>query len=150
MKLQIERMDDGKDAVKVPDLGGKWNHSPVGWWKVTTEGDQEGKSIKNLGWHYGHVVEIALSLDVAPCYAYCFSPPPNDAPDGMFSAPTEYPAFVQVRKKVAISLPIESGTWDIKGEARDAWFKAWLDSEDVEIVPNPAYSSVTVKLKESD
>lgn len=36
--------------------------SPIGWWKVTTEGDCEGRTTKQLGEHFGHVAEIAFEL----------------------------------------------------------------------------------------
>lgn len=36
--------------------------SPWGTWRVSTEGDCEGRTTKNLGVHGGHVADIALSL----------------------------------------------------------------------------------------
>ena len=38
-----------------------------GTWQVTTEGDCEGRSIKNLGQHTGYIDEIALHL-ADKCY----------------------------------------------------------------------------------
>lgn len=53
--------------------------SPVGWWRVTTEGDCEGKSVTNLGTHYGHICEIALGLAGAAYYALDFHEAPEPA-----------------------------------------------------------------------
>jgi hypothetical protein len=39
-----------------------WSPTPVGWWNVTTEGDVEGRSIKQLGNHYGHLAAVALCI----------------------------------------------------------------------------------------
>lgn len=36
--------------------------SPIGEWKVTTEGDCEGRMVKDLGVFKGHIVDIALKL----------------------------------------------------------------------------------------
>jgi hypothetical protein len=66
--------EEREKAVKNP------YKSPVRWWKVTTEGDVEGRSIRDLGIHYGHVAEIALGLNDGPCYAYKFEPAPT--PEG--------------------------------------------------------------------
>ena len=46
--------------------------SPVGWWKVTTEGDCEGRSVTHLGTHYGHICEIDLGLAGAAYYGLHF------------------------------------------------------------------------------
>jgi hypothetical protein len=36
--------------------------SPIGAWKVTTDGDHTGRSIKPLGVYNGHIVDIAKRL----------------------------------------------------------------------------------------
>ena len=48
-----------------------WMH-PVSFWSVTTEGDSEGHSVKDLGTFYGHYVDIALALADKACYALHF------------------------------------------------------------------------------
>ena len=147
MKLRIERKND---KVPEPVIVEKksWPRPPVGWWNVTTEGDCEGRSTKSLGWHYGHVVEIALSLQRSPCFRYQFSPWSFDVPFGMPGEPTEYPHFAQVRDTVDISLDIRSGTWDMKPNVRVDWFREWFDSEDVEVASSCYYASVKIKLKD--
>jgi hypothetical protein len=51
--------------------------SPVGWWRVSTEGDEEGKSTKDLGMHYGHICELALRLAGATYYKLHFQEIPS-------------------------------------------------------------------------
>ena len=46
--------------------------SPVGCWRVTTEGDCEDKTTNDLGTHYGHICEIALGLAGAAFYKLHF------------------------------------------------------------------------------
>ena len=44
-----------------------------GLWQVTTEGDCEGRSIKDLGINEGFLDEIAFSLAGEACYGLRFS-----------------------------------------------------------------------------
>ena len=37
-------------------------YKAFGWWHVTTEGDDEGRTTRDLGYHYGYLDEIALRL----------------------------------------------------------------------------------------
>lgn len=48
--------------------------SPIGWWQVTTEGDCEGWSVKQLGTYYGHLAEIAFHLADKAYYCLTFWP----------------------------------------------------------------------------
>lgn len=52
--------------------------SPIGLWKVTTEGDVEGRSTTLLGEHYGHVADIAFSLADRNFYSLDFVRLPSD------------------------------------------------------------------------
>jgi hypothetical protein len=98
--------------------------SPVGIWKVTTEGDCEGRSTEDLGVHEGHIVDIAFRLSGHALYGLSFSPAkPED------TLPHKTP-----RNKVNISLGINSGTWGrdmTKDEAADA-IALFLDAEQSE------------------
>jgi hypothetical protein len=68
LKQELEqREQERRRRLVIPD-------SPVGWWKVSTEGDCEGKSTRDLGLHYGHIGDIALALAGASYYALSFSP----------------------------------------------------------------------------
>ena len=45
---------------------------PVGLWHVTTEGDCEGRSVKDLGYHKGHIIDIAHKLSGENYYSLHF------------------------------------------------------------------------------
>lgn len=149
MKLKMVRMDSEAKDPETQCPAVKWSYGPVGWWRVTTEGDVEGRTIKDLGWHYGHIVEIALCLGPGPCYKYEFSPP-KDAPDGMFGEPKVYPERRQVRRQATILIPSESGTGQLSSGMRVKWFRQWLDAEEVCVTESNHQSAVCIRLKESD
>lgn len=65
-------LKDGEEYAKTQPL--------VGCWRVTTEGDVEGKSTKDLGLHVGHVVDIAANLAPLAEYALDFTPEPIPKP----------------------------------------------------------------------
>lgn len=56
-------------------------HNPYGTWKVTTEGDCEGRSIKKLGTHTGYIDEIAFGLANKCAYSLDFDRVENDHVD---------------------------------------------------------------------
>jgi hypothetical protein len=108
---------------------------PVGWWKVTTEGDVEGRSTDQLGTHYGHVVEIAMSLPRGGCYSLRFEKAKE--PQQAF-IPDQYQA---VRTEANIQLePIS-----YKGGEKE--IAKWLDCDEVEVKPCNYYGAYTLKLK---
>jgi hypothetical protein len=82
----------------------EWADSPVGWWKVTTEGDCEGKTTKQLGTHYGHVAEIAFSIAEGRGYSLCFEK--GKEPSGVYGSTEEHHKKRQiVTKNTNISFP---------------------------------------------
>ncbi len=117
--------------------------SPINWWEVTTDGDCEGRSTKNLGIHYGHVAEIALSLQEGPCYDYTFTPAKNW--ENMKKG--NRPKLPAQRKIVHIGLNIDSKTWDLKRDERAKWFTQWLDCEDILVTEGCYYKAVQIELK---
>ena len=117
----------------------EWAESPVGWWKVTTEGDCEGRSTDQLGMHYGHVVEIAMSLPSGYSYSYRFEKAKNM--NGDFNIPNIPDEYQAVRKEANISLdPIS-----YKGGEKE--IAKWLDCDEVEVKPCNYYGAYTIKLK---
>lgn len=78
-----------------------------GLWRVTTEGDCEGRSIKDLGIYEGNIDELAFALADKCMYALKFS-----AVD-----PIELDMSPKC-KTVDIQLNISSGTWDMKSTTR--------------------------------
>lgn len=95
-------------GVRIDVVSGQYR-SLEGRWKVTTEGDCEGKSVTDLGEHDGFVDEIARKLAHRCYYSLTFHavrPPKPTKPDVMPD-----PSRV---KAVSVCLDIESGTWDLK------------------------------------
>jgi hypothetical protein len=118
---------------------GKFPDSPVGWWKVTTEGDCEGRTTRDLGIFYGHIVDIAAGLaNKCTEYSLQFEPASVDIPE--------------VKERYTdISLCIGSGTWDMKPEDRAKWMqeffaKAETKCEYSEIKPS-YYAAISIKVK---
>lgn len=112
------------------------NINPVGLWHVTTEGDCEGKSTKDLGIHQGHIVDIAYKLGSKSYYSLHFSPAKCDE-------------TVTPVKSVAISLPIESETWNMNPEFRKVHVAAMLArkacNQKYKIDTSNVFASVTIK-----
>lgn len=120
--------------------------SPVGWWRVTTEGDVEGRTTKTLGDFYGHVAEIAFALAKESFYALEFSPIKNkDA-----GAKQNWQA---TGKSVWIRLDVYSGAWRDNREKMVETYKKWLDADDqIEVCEKGDcgeryYAAVYLKLK---
>ena len=57
------------------------NYNPYGTWKVTTEGDVEGRSVRQLGTHTGYIDEIAFGLANSCFYSLDFDRVENDHVD---------------------------------------------------------------------
>lgn len=74
---------------KTPEATLTKNLDPKGVWRVTTEGDCEGRSIRDLGTHEGYLDEIAKNLSSLAYYALRFQRMrPNDGPQS-FPPPTK-------------------------------------------------------------
>lgn len=125
----LEALADAKNVWK-----------PVGIWHVTTEGDEEGRSTRDLGVHEGHVVDIAKKLSPRVFYSLEFSP--------VFTKDKVEEA--KPLKEVPIHLAIDSGTWDLKQKDREAYFrKMFTDRDDVKVDESNYFACVTLKFKET-
>src|SRR5271155_5056847 len=83
--------------------GKKRPYTSYGTWHVTTEGDCEGKSVKDLGVHTGFIDEIAFALGSQAYYSLTFELA-KELPD---------PVKVKPVGTVNVVLNIDSGTWDM-------------------------------------
>lgn len=115
----------------------KWADSPVGWWKVTTEGDVEGRSTVQLGTHYGHVAEIAFSLDCKLGYSLRFTKAKE--PSGVYGAPERIERQA-INKKVNISLE------PISCKGLENVITKWLDCPEVKVLSCNYYGAYTLEL----
>lgn len=113
--------------------------SSYGYWKVTTEGDVEGRSTRDLGTFRGHIDEIAFHLGDKCFYSLRFSP---------IEEKDLIPEFNINRVEVNISLDINTGTWDMGSLQRVEYMKEVLkDRTDVEVEEGNYYSSIKLVSK---
>lgn len=113
----------------------KEEYSVYGVFKVTTEGDCEGKSVRDLGTYEGYVDEIAFAL-ADKCY-YCLEFHKVD-PKKLHLDMTPK------RKSVNIQFGIDSGTWDLKVKDRIKYFKDFFKDRNVEVLEGNSYASVKI------
>ncbi len=113
--------------------------SPVGTWHVTTEGDVEGRTIKDLGVHTGHVVDIARALGGSSYYSLKFEP----------ILVSENVPEPQECKSVSVQMGIDSNTWNMTVEDRVHWMEGFLTTaaskSPVMVTPGQYYASVVLK-----
>ena len=108
-------------------------YTNYGTFNVTTEGDCEGRSIKNLGTYTGYIDEIAFALADKCCYTLCFKLVDHTSLD-----------LIPKKDTVKISVDIDSGAWDLNiADAKD-YFKKFFAKRDVEVVSTHGYGSCTI------
>ncbi len=104
-----------------------------GMWHVTTEGDVEGRSTKDLGVHEGHLDDIAFALAGASCYKLTFE----------LVDPNEWHSRAP-RTEVCVALGVRSGTWDLNKNERANYFKQLLKGRDVTVEADDCYAAVNL------
>jgi hypothetical protein len=103
-----------------------------GTWNVTTEGDVEGRTTRQLGTHTGFIDDIAFKLADQACYGLQFRP----------VDPGKIEKSNRTGTRVQVSLDIESGTWGMNGPARVAYFKKMLEGRDTFVGLGQYYACV--------
>ena len=126
-------IDDRKENKMKKELTYK---NPYGLWKVTTEGDCEGRSTRDLGIFKGYIDEIAFALADKCFYSLEFKY--IDEKD--YTAP-----LVPESNTVSVSLDVDSGTWDLNSNERAFWARKFLSNRDVEVLPGQYYASFILK-----
>jgi hypothetical protein len=117
-----------------------WAKSPVGWWKVTTEGDCEGRTTDDLGTHYGHVCEIALSLKGS---GYKLRFQPAKKPQGVYGSIKDWHVERQIVAKAA-NIALDP----INYKGGEKAIAEWLDCPEVIVKPCNYYGAYTIALKD--
>lgn len=109
--------------------------STYGLWRVKTEGDEEGRTMQNLGDWEGHIDDIALHLANKVYYSLHFTP---IAPRSTELKPTA--------KQVEVTLNISTGTWDLNSEERALLIKQWLaaNNRQVTAINGRGYGSFAI------
>ncbi len=105
-----------------------------GYWKVTTEGDCEGRSTRQLGCYKGHIDDIALMLK-SQCYYSLLFTRLKDESDKLIEG---------MRGKVNVTLDIGSNTWSFSSDDRVETMKELFKDRDVEISKGNSYASFTI------
>jgi hypothetical protein len=106
-----------------------------GVYDVTTEGDCEGKSVRTLGRHEGYIDDIAFKLANQCYYSLTFHRVPVEK---------QTKNLTKTGTKVNVVLDIDSGTWDMKGPERIAYFREMLRGRNTEVMEGGYYASVTL------
>lgn len=110
------------------------NIQAYGTWTVTTEGDCEGRSTRQLGTHTGYIDDIAFALANQAYYGLQFSwvdplalakVPPNAA-------------------QIQVSLNIDTGTWDMTTKERVDYFKKLLRGRETLVEDGTYYACVNL------
>lgn len=107
-------------------------------WKVTTEGDCEGRSVRTLGVFEGNFDEVAMALADKCYYSLQFEPVEPKTLD-----------LTPVRNSVSVSFGIGSNTWGMTPERRAEYFASLLpDDGPVSVETGTYYASVKLVLNE--
>ena len=109
------------------------NFPSYGLWHVTTEGDCEGRTTKDLGVHQGNFDDIAFALAGQACYGLKFER----------VNPSEYTKHPP-KTEVNVSLDIETGTWNMDAGQRCAYFRDLLKGRGVTVKESDYYACVTL------
>lgn len=107
-----------------------------GTWRVTTEGDVEGRSTRQLGTFEGHLDEIAKVLADKACYSLNFK---SVAPV------IQLPKPKRELEKVSVQFDIDSKTWDMGMEKRAEIMASVLKDRPVTVKKGQYYASFVIK-----
>lgn len=111
-----------------------------GLWSVSTEGDCEGNTLRQLGVYRGHIDEIAMALANQAMYSLKFKP--VDA-ESLPSNPTPV-------SSVSVQMDIDSGTWNMTPEERVEYMKEMCSGRPVSFSPGRYYASTVMHFSEED
>lgn len=114
----------------------KREYRALGWWWVTTEGAMEGKTVKDLGKHYGYLDEIAFKLGGKAYYSLHFE---------AIDEPVQKEEVVEPVSSVQVQLGINSGTWDMQPIDRVEAVRQILKGRPVVVGETAWYASFILK-----
>lgn len=108
--------------------------SPYGIWKVTTEGDCEGRTSKLLGFYEGYIDEIALALADKCMYSLEFE---------HFEL-NKLKSYIPKSKSVSVTLSIKSRTWDLTSNDRKKYADILFKNRPVVITQGSYFGSFKI------
>jgi hypothetical protein len=141
LNLTIQRADPKTEIWGYATLA---KLDPIGWWKVTTEGDCEGRSTDTLGTFYGHVAEIAFANRKKSSYSLRFEPVLNKG------VPDEVQTRVVVAgpKEKEIKVHISFAYKMLDGcKPNPEAVAAWLDADGVTVTNSNYYDAILLTMK---
>lgn len=143
LRAEIARREAEAKTAQAVQAAAKYaaSTSPVGLWRVSTEGDVEGRTNRDLGLWDGHVADIAALLADKAMYGLRF-----DHAEVTLPAGTE-PA----RKAVTVAISVAGVPTSFRNADRSAFMLHWLGSrppEHVDMRPAPGdlYGAGSVEL----
>lgn len=110
------------------------NIQAYGTWTVTTEGDCEGRSTRQLGTHTGYIDDIAFALANQAYYGLRFS----------WVDPLKLANVPPNAAQIQVSLDIETGTWDMSVKERVDFVKKLLRGRDTLVQDGTYYACVNL------
>jgi hypothetical protein len=110
------------------------NIQAYGTWIVTTEGDCEGRTTRNLGTHTGYLDDIAFALADQAYYGLRFS---QVDPLQLANVPPH-------AASVLVSLDIDTGTWDMSSAKRIDYFQKLLRGRDTVVQEGAYFATVNL------
>lgn len=111
--------------------------STLGVWSVTTEGDEEGRSVRQLGAYVGHFDDVALHLADKAYYGL-----------RMKYSSQHQQTLRKTGSEVQVSFDIDTGTWDQTTSERAESVRKWLQANgrtEVRIEDGQFYASVKLQ-----
>ena len=121
-----------------------WNEAPLlTYWKVTTEGDCEGRTTKIVGHFYGTPADILRYLignKISPLYQFYF-----DRMDNPVIDVSEQDHLKDVHGEAHISLDNRCGAGRMKAENRAKMIQEYF-CDSATVAPSNYYSAVKVKV----
>ncbi len=136
-----DQASDLNQALRILEGKTKSGHvqyPQYGLWKVTTEGDCEGRSVRDLGIHEGYLDDVAFDLADKTYYYLQFT---------LVEPKKPIPSTKPSPKSVNIVLNIESGTWEMSGSERVKLISKILSGRPVQVSDGQYYASVTLTKK---
>lgn len=107
-----------------------------GIWHVTTEGDCEGRTTRDLGVHEGYLDEIAFDLAPQAEYTLTFNPP---------EAAHVRTAVPSLHDHVNVNMGYRFGLSSMTEPGRANFFKRLLEGRPVQVESSNFYASATLK-----
>lgn len=124
-------------GTKQPETLSKLYENCFGLWHVTTEGDCEGRTTKDLGIFKGYIDEIAKTLSNQCYYSLKF--------EAALPATVVKETVLEPKKKVSVSLNGESGYGRMTPAKKREFLKQLFKDRTVKATPTNSYGDFLIE-----